>query len=170
MRLPRPKLSKRWLLLTLIANLAAAARFITSFRSRTHFGPLPNIEPITSPWTGVTGNVALYIGNIAFQPSIVDIHVEIDGRSVVHGAFEHDLQTKYTRYLIDLSPGEHRLKAETQRGQAALEEVFLLESEIHIAVSYYYGEPGLLNGETRTLTFHAEDQPWIPDWACRPGR
>jgi hypothetical protein len=169
--MPRLKLTKRRVILVLIAGIAAVASFVAGIRPRTRFGPLPVIEPISGSATQDTGNVALYISNMAFQPDVVDIRVEIDGRTVVHGAFECDVRTTHTRYRLDLPPGEHRLRAETQRGQAVLEEAFSLKDEIHIGLSYYYREPGLLNGETRPMiTFHAEDRSWIPDWAWRPGR
>ena len=162
----------RRLTMILIAVAATVAAFVAGLRPRTRFGPLPHLEPISAaPAAGTQGNVALYIANMAFQPDAIDIRIDIDGRTVVQGVFERDIQTPHTRYRLDLPAGKHRLKAETLRGQAILEREISVPQESHIAISYVYAEPGLLGGETPpTITYHAEETPWIPPWGWRDRR
>ncbi len=159
----------RWtqrLTIILIAVVATAARFATGLRRRTRFGPLPQVEPIwEAPDPGTPSDFALYIGNRAFEPGAIDIRVEIDGRTVVQEVFEIDIQVPYTRFRLDLTPGKHRLKAETRRGQAILEREISIPEESHITMSYYYYEPWFLGGETGPMiTYHAEETPSLPPW------
>ena len=154
----------RRLTIILISVGATVGAFVAGLRRRTRFGPLPHVEPISeAPAPGTQGNVALYIANMAFQPDTIDVRIDIDGRTVVQGVFERNLQTPHTRFRLDLPAGKHRLKAETLRGQAVLEREISIPQESHIGISYYYSEPGLLGGETPpTITYHAEETPWIP--------
>jgi hypothetical protein len=162
----------RRLTLLLVAVGATVGGFVAGLRRRTRFGPLPQIEPISEAQApGVEGNVALYIANMAFEPDTIDMRIEIDGRAVIQGTFVRNLQTPQTRYRLNLAPGKHRLKAETLRGQAILEREISIPEDSHIGIGYVYSEPGLLGGETPpTITYHAEETPWIPSWAWQDSR
>jgi hypothetical protein len=161
----------RRLSIFLMAVVATVAWFVAGLRPRTRFGTLPHIEPISeAPAPGTEGNVALYIANMAFVPDTVDIRIEIDGRTVVQGVFEHKMPP-CTRYRLDLPAGKHRLKAETLRGRAILEREISIPEESHIGISYIYSEPGLFGGETPpTITYHAEGTPWIPPTGWQDSR
>jgi hypothetical protein len=117
------------------------------------------------------GNVAIYVANMAYEPRSVDIDVQIDGVPVVTGNFEHDLRTPYSRYLVSLAPGEHRLKVDSKLGQASSEEVFRVKDQVHAGVAFYHSRAGLLNQESKPIfTLHFDERPWIPERGWRPGK
>jgi hypothetical protein len=117
------------------------------------------------------GNVALYVSNMASEPSVIDIHVQVDGVTVVETNFTHEVQRPFARYRVNLTPGKHRLKVESIRGQASLSEDFVVNDQAHVAAAYYHPQAGLLHRETNPFfTFHKDDRPWLRDSLWRPGQ
>jgi hypothetical protein len=153
-------LSALVLLALLVAVLSSHHRHVTQF------GPLPHVERVAESLPDGQGNVALYVGTESFEPKEVDVCVRIDGRTIAHDVFRRELRKTHTRYWLKLTPGPHELVVESERGQARLEKTFDVAESLHLAVTFYYSSPALGAAETLPqFTFHAEETPWIPDWA-----
>lgn len=131
------------------------------------FGPLPSMHPFHGVLSVEGSDVYFYIRTNANKPTPVDIQIAIDGDIVVQDAFETD--NVFTRYHFRLPQGQHHLVAESERGQARIEEDIFVHSTLHVGIAYWYAEPGSLLPELPPqLTLHAAQQPWIPDHGWRP--
>ena len=84
------------------------------------------------------GNVRLYVTNQSFAISPVDIKVFIDCKRVVDGAFDVGSQHTIEEFVLKLSPGRHRIVAESLRGNAKLEQEFEVSDKTWAALAYWF--------------------------------
>ena len=84
------------------------------------------------------GNFRLYVSNQSFAISPVDIKVFIDGKRVVDGSFEVGSQHTIEEFVLKLSPGQHKIVAESSKGQTKLEQVFEVGDKAWTALAYWY--------------------------------
>ena len=84
------------------------------------------------------GNVRLYVSNQSFAFSPVNIKVFIDGKRVVHGSFEVGSQHTIEEFVLKLSPGRHKIVAESSKGHAKLEQDFEAHDKTWAALAFWY--------------------------------
>lgn len=135
---------------------------------RRDFGPLPTIEAVKSDLLRDDGNLFLYVSNSTGDPKQVDICVAIDGNIVVHDVFEHQLMNEFIRYRIHIPIGKHRIVATSQRADVRLEETFVMGNVLHACIRFWYSSPSAVGPELpASLTFHAEEEAWVPEYGWR---
>jgi hypothetical protein len=168
-----PRLS---LLVAILLLLAALATWVVVQRTTSSavdtpiwetgrtFGPPVQVRQPHSPLLNKDGNVHLYVCSDVFVPDIVDICVSIDGNVIVRNTFAHDLDNKVTHYCVRLSTGTHKLTVVSERGQARFEDVFNVDDQLHMTISYTYYEPSLVTPETPPFFgVHIDKEPY-PAW------
>lgn len=84
------------------------------------------------------GNVHLYVSNQSFAISPVDIKMFIDGELVVNGSFEVGSQHTIQEFVLKLSPGRHKIVAESSKGHAKLEQTFEVDDKLWAALGYCF--------------------------------
>jgi hypothetical protein len=83
------------------------------------------------------GNFHLYVSDQSFNISPVDIKVFIDGDLVVNGSFDVGSQHNYRAFVLRLSPGGHKIVAESSEGHARLERTFEVNDKLWAALAYW---------------------------------
>lgn len=84
------------------------------------------------------GNFHLYVSNQSFAISPVDIKVFIDGKPVVNGSFNVGTHHTIITYVLKLSPGQHKIVAESLKGHAKLERTFEVHDKLWADLAYWY--------------------------------
>ena len=88
------------------------------------------------------GEVLLYVSNQSYEDPDIQVIVTIDGEVVVDDQFSVDNQHNWVPHLLELSPGEHRLRAESSTG-AIFDGTFkTLPGQPRWAVLNYWNESG----------------------------
>ena len=111
------------------------------------------------------GNFRLYVSNQSFAISPVGIKVFIDGKRVVDGSFEVGSQHTIEEFVLKLSPGRHKIAAESSKGQAKLEQDFEVTDKTWAALAFWY-YPKMVGGAgpcPRQFTFEVSKEPMIFD-------
>lgn len=102
----------------------------------------PSAVPSTIILNNPNGNVHLYVSDQSFAISPVDIKVFIDGDLVVNEKFEVGSQHSWQTFMLKLSPGRHKVFAESSNGHAKLEQTFEVNDKSWAALAYsFYPKP-----------------------------
>jgi hypothetical protein len=123
-----PQHMKRFIQLSLLATAVSIFAGCSAPRA------VPSEGSINSP----NGNFHLYVLNRSFAISPVDIKIFIDGDLVVKGDFDVDGQHSYQPFVLNLSPGRHKIVAESSKGHAKFERVFDVEDKSWAALAYLF--------------------------------
>jgi hypothetical protein len=121
----------------------------------------PSPEPSGPGLLDPDGNFVLSVSNQSFAIDPVDIVIEIDGEQVIDGDFAVGSQHTWRRHVLRLSPGRHTLTARSSRGEASLEESFVVRDDRRWADLSYgystdaYGSPP----EPKHFEFGIYDKP-----------
>lgn len=100
--------------------------------------------------------VLLYVSNQSYDDPDIEVLVTIDGQVVVEDRFPVGNQHNWVPHLLYLSPGEHRLRAESSTG-AILEGTFeTLPGQPRWAVLNYWTD---LGEESRRFELVTYDEP-----------
>ena len=100
--------------------------------------------------------VLLYVSNQSYEDPDIHVIVTIDGEVVVDDQFSVGNQHYWVPHLFDLSPGEHRLRAESSTG-ATFDGTFeTLPGQPRWAVLNYWNESG---EEGRRFVLTSYDEP-----------
>lgn len=97
----------------------------------------PGVVTSKSVVNDPNGNFHLYVSNQSFAISPVDIKVFIDGKLVVKEAFFVGNQDNWQTFVLKLSPGRHKVVAESSKGCAKLEQTFEVNDKLWIALAYW---------------------------------
>lgn len=97
--------------------------------------------------------VSLHVSNQVSKLESIDIKVEIDNEVVVDEYFSSSGQHYYKRYTLNLLPGDHTMRIESEQGQAAMTQNVLVMDGLNIVV-LYWGEAFKIN------IFTEEVHPW----------
>jgi len=107
------------------------------------------------------GNFRLYVSNQSFAISPVDIEVFLDGKRVVDGSFEVGSQHTIEVFVLKLSPGRHKIVAESSKGHAKLEQDFEVTAKTWAALDFWY-YPKMVGGAgpcPRHFTLDVSQEP-----------
>jgi len=118
--------------------------------------PLP---PPESKLLDPNGSFTLYVSNQSFAISPVDIQVEIDGEVVIREYFDVANQHNWKAFKLSLSPGQHKLKVSSVKGNAELSKEFDVTDEHWAVVDYWYYPKSHYNPTPKKLTFDIQDTP-----------
>jgi serpin B len=110
-----------------------------------------------------SGNFTLHVSNQSFAIDPVDIKVYVDGKLAIDQKFEvgtgkrrqHNWQT----FQFQLSDGRHRLRVESKKGQASLEEQFEVKGKRWVVLDYWFGGREDSQAAQKKFTFHVSDEP-----------
>jgi hypothetical protein len=95
----------------------------------------------------------LWVSNQSFDIDPVDIAVYIDDQQVVCDLFRVEAQHTWILFELELSEGEHSLRAIGLEGQVELVESFTVSRE-HWGLVDFWTEEG-----RNFFTFHIQDEP-----------
>jgi hypothetical protein len=101
----------------------------------------------TSSLLDPAGNVVLFVDNGSIPGEAIDIKIYVDGEKVVDRDFPsaRDSQVQPSPdqgyYILKLPRGRHELRAESRKGAASLQRVFVVEGKLWLAVAYSYNTP-----------------------------
>lgn len=98
----------------------------------------PSAIPSKRVVNDTNGNFHLYVFNRSFTISPVDIKVFIDGKLVVKGNFDAGSQHSYQPFVLKLSPGRHKIVAESSNGYARLKQTFEVKDKLWASLVYSY--------------------------------
>ena len=130
--------------------LATAASIVAGCSTR-------NAVPSKSVVNDPNGNFHLYVSDQSFAISPVDIRIFIDGELVVKGDFDVGSQHNFQSYVLKLSPGQHKIIAESSKGHAKLEQIFEINDKLWADLSYWFypkPEGGVLPCPRHFSRFH----------------
>lgn len=111
------------------------------------------------------GNFILYVSNQSFDINPVDIKIFIDGKLAVYGIFDikgkRVPQHNWKKFTFKLKDGIHKIKAESKKGKAILEEEFEIKGQNWAVVDYwFYPKSTGGSGPTpKSFTFIIQDRP-----------
>jgi hypothetical protein len=97
----------------------------------------PNSVSPKSVVTDPNGNFHLYVSNQSFAISPVDIEVFIDGEQIVNESFDVGSQDSFKTFVLRLSPGRHKIVAESSEGHAKLEQTIEVDNKLWAALAYW---------------------------------
>jgi len=104
-------------------------------------------------------NLTLYVSNQSFAKPTVDISASIDDRSILTGEFEVEQQHSWSVYSIRLTPGQHVIRAQADRGVFKLERSFVVANQ-HWAVLQFWDRPaGGSAPNKHGLSFEISSEP-----------
>jgi hypothetical protein len=98
----------------------------------------PNVIPSKSVVNDPNGNFHLYVSDQSFAISPVDIKVFIDGEIVVTQVFDIGSQHNWQTFVLKLSPGRHKIVAESSKGDAKLEQIFEVNEKLWVVLDYWF--------------------------------
>lgn len=111
---------------------------------------------------GEHGNVTLLVSNQSFELNPVDIEISIDGEAVVRDTFDVEgdqpPQHNWSRYLLQLEDGRHRLAARAGE-QAELDTEFDVAGKHTIAVAHWYSSRTAGAPPKGYFTFESQARP-----------
>ena len=109
------------------------------------------------------GNLTLYVSNQSFAITPVDITILIDGRKAVIGNFDvkgkRIAQHNWIKHVFTLSPGKHKLKVLSKKGEAILEKEFSIKGKHWAVVDYWYYPKSHYSPTPRKFRFNIQDKP-----------
>ncbi len=118
-------------------------------------GPEADPDPIPAPDIGAD-EVLLYVSNQSYEDPDIHVIVTIDDEVVVDDRFPVGNQHNWVPHLLHLSPGEHRVRAESSTG-ATFDGTFeTLPGQPRWAVLNYWTESG---EEGRRFVLTSYDEP-----------
>ena len=100
------------------------------------------LEPRQLPPVPTEPNFVLYVSNQSFDIDPVDIDIYIDDELTVEGDFLVGTQHSWHQFEIELSPGEHTIRAVTSAGDTERTDTIEIPEEKRYAVVnfWYYPE------------------------------
>ncbi len=111
-----------------------------------------DLEPVA---TAAPGNFRLYVSNQSFDRPTVDLDVSIDGFRVAAQEFAVEGQHNWIEFGVELTAGEHRLRAMSDAGEAEFTKTFRTGAKNWAVLNYWCcGEP-----DDPKFTFTLSDQP-----------
>lgn len=105
------------------------------------------------------GNFTLYVSNLSFAITPIDIQVDIDGEIVVHEYFDVGNQHNLKAFKLSLQLGHHRLKVSSVRGEAELSQEFEVKGVHWATIGYWYYPKSHYNPTPKHFTFNIQDKP-----------
>ncbi len=108
------------------------------------------------------GKFTLYVDNGSSAISPVDIQVEMDGQTVVHGHFWRGRRNPTPgrrAFKLALEPGMHKLHVVSTRGEAELSREFQVKGELWASISYRYDPDSHYNPTPKHFSFELQDKP-----------
>lgn len=109
------------------------------------------------------GNLILYVANLSFAISPIDITIHIDGKKAVDRDFDVENQHNWIKHTFSLSKGEHKLLAVSKKGGARFEGQFEIKDKHWVVVDYWY-YPHMTGGAGPTpkqFSFIIQDKPFL---------
>ncbi len=104
--------------------------------------------------TGSDNNFILYVSDQSFDVSPVDVKVYIDDQLMIDEEFEVGNQHNWKKFEYKLSKGQHTLKAVSEKGDAVLEEEFVVLNNRWAALNYWSSET-----EAKKFTVNIQSTP-----------
>ena len=107
------------------------------------------------------GEFTLYVANGSSAISPVDIQVEIDGQTVVHGHFwrgRRNPTPSRRTFKLALEPGMHKLHVVSTRGEAELSKEFQVKGEHWASIVYWHYPDSHYNPTPKQFGFLIQDE------------
>ncbi|MFC1679153.1 hypothetical protein ACFL2T_02955 [Elusimicrobiota bacterium] len=109
---------------------------------------------------GVSDKAAfhLLVSNQSFAVTPVDIHISVDGKTIIDEMFEVGDQHNFKDIELQLPHGRHVLQVASRTGAARLSQEFFLSSELWGSVIYEYYPESHYSPTPRKFVFHTQNK------------
>ena len=104
--------------------------------------------------TGSDNNFILHVSDQSFDISPVDIKIYIDGQLMIDEKFAVGNQHNWKKFEYKLSKDKHTLKAVSEKGDAVLEEQFIVVNNRWAVLGYWSSET-----TPKKFTFNIQSTP-----------
>ena len=133
----------------------------------TSLGCAADITKIQRKYENIEGNFILYVSNQSFEITTIDILVKIDDVPVLHKYFKVNSGNLFVgrrghnwkEFRYQLSPGKHRIYAETQKGKAKIDEIFEIKEKNWAVIDFWYSKEQGHKYNKPTFTFNIFNRP-----------
>ncbi|MEN8262784.1 MAG: GGDEF domain-containing protein [Nitrospirota bacterium] len=99
------------------------------------------------------GNFILFVNNLSDEADSFDLKINIDGKAVVDEDSYDGSQHAWKPYQFSLTKNRHKIKVESMKGKARLEEEFEIRTK-HMAVIEYSVSS---EGKSNSFSFNIQD-------------
>ena len=117
-------------------------------------GPFGGGDPHALIDEAPDGSFHLFVSNQSFDLDQVDITVWLDDEPWVTGDFDVESQHNWYGFDFELDSGSHTVRAESEDGDALLEEDFDFDDEHWAVIDFWFDD----NNPEGTFTFFISDE------------